>query len=279
MKKNRLITAIVAAMLLAPAIPIAEAAAPSQLSTITTAAAAKTKVASKARVVSAINRTADLNPTGAVMTFNQPTYEAYGALFDKQYNVGAMSSWKVFGKHNRAYVYTNSSALQRYVTGAIKNWNRALGQKAFVQGTKAHHTITIQWQYNGASLDWDGLYANGKLKINKSLYDDPTYVPQSYEAENKTTMPGANDPNSAAYQQQASKYWTAITTHELGHSLGLDHSPYTSDIMYTDSETAGSTIKYGWQQGKNTGSFAEFTNTVSQRDINRAKLAENLGYW
>lgn len=41
MKKNRLITAIVAAMLLAPAIPIAEAAAPSQLSTITTAAAAK----------------------------------------------------------------------------------------------------------------------------------------------------------------------------------------------------------------------------------------------
>jgi hypothetical protein len=49
--------------------------------------------------------------------------------------------------------------------------------------------------------------------------------------------------------------------------------------MFSDSETAGPDFKYTWKRAKVDGSYAEFKNSLSQRDINRAKLTKLLGYW
>ncbi|EHO47940.1 matrixin family metalloprotease [Lentilactobacillus kisonensis] len=79
-------------------------------------------------------------------------------------------------------------------------------------------------------------------------------------------------------------YWITVVTHELGHTLGLYHTPYQSDIMYAptdnESESTLSPVKYSWNSPKDPNSpKASETATLSTRDIDRAKLTKLLGYW
>lgn len=278
MGKKKWLLSLAVTILLAPTLPFAQAVLPDSVA-VTQTVAAKSKATSRSTVVSAIKQTPDLNPTAKARHFSQATYAKYGALFDKNYNVEEMSPYSVFGNAQKAYVYTSSPILKRYMYAAMQNWNKALGTKVFNLGTKSHKTINVKWKYNGASEEWDGMYQDNSLWINKDDFDNVNYVPDTYQAALNKEMPGADNPNSSAYKQQYINYWIAIITHELGHSLGLDHSPYTTDIMFSDSETAGPDFKYTWNRAKVDGGYAEFKNSLSQRDINRAKLTKLLGYW
>ncbi len=86
--------------------------------------------------------------------------------------------------------------------------------------------------------------------------------------------------DKAAYEKYYMGFWEATITHELGHSLGLDHTPYQDDIMYAQSGSSSNSIKYSWTSSKaGKGTVAALTNVLSTRDVNRTKLTKLLGYW
>ncbi len=85
-------------------------------------------------------------------------------------------------------------------------------------------------------------------------------------------------------ETSTTNYWTTVILHELGHGLGLYHTPYRNDVMYADSSTESdaspSPVKYAWTAAKDLSDPRAYTTaTLSDRDVNRAKLAELLGYW
>ena len=248
-----------------------------------TAAAKTTKSVNRQTLAKAIKRTPDLNKTSSVRHFSFRTYYSYFTLFNKNYNVQRMSKPTVF-KHHQATVYVPSAELREtgYVTAAIKNWNVALGTKVFRIGTATNHTITVNMKDGPTSPDgsWDGYYQTNKVYVNANFYNNANYLPTVYTDLTGDKMAGASSPNSAAYQHQYKRYWTAVITHELGHSLGLDHTPYSNDIMASEFESAGSDFKYTWTDYKVVdNSFAILTGKLSTRDINRAKLTKSIGYW
>ncbi|KRM43412.1 matrixin family metalloprotease [Lentilactobacillus parafarraginis] len=81
-------------------------------------------------------------------------------------------------------------------------------------------------------------------------------------------------------------YWTTVIMHEMGHSMGLYHTPYKSDVMYASAsneqspDATPSPVRYSWTQPKDPDDARAYTTaTLSSRDVDRAKLAEILGYW
>lgn len=238
----------------------------------------------KSTITHTIKRTPDLNPTSQVRHYSAKTYYTYFKLFNKNYNVQRMSKPSVF-KNNHATVYVPSAQLREsgYVTAAMKNWNAALGTSVFRVGTAANHTITVNTKNGPTSADgsWDGYYQTNKVYVNSNFFfNNSAYLPAVYFDLTGEKMAEADAPNSAAYQQQYKEYWTAVITHELGHSLGLDHTPYANDIMASESETAGADFKYSWRDYRlSDNSFAILTDKLSSRDINRAKLTRVIGYW
>ncbi|GHP14322.1 hypothetical protein YK48G_17470 [Lentilactobacillus fungorum] len=126
-----------------------------------------------------------------------------------------------------------------------------------------------------------------------------TNLTNSYEANQQAIKDAYNaqiekikDQIKADYNQEQATasttlethYWITVITHELGHALGLYHTPYQNDIMYapTDNETeaTASPVKYSWTDPKDPDAPKAYeTATLSSRDINRAKLTKLLGYW
>ncbi|GAD16470.1 matrixin family metalloprotease [Lentilactobacillus otakiensis] len=231
-------------------------------------------------VAKAIKKTPDLNPTASVRKYPAYIYDKYWQVFDRWYNVQPMSAPGVFKKHT-ASVYVANQSLKSYTYAAMQNWNKALKVKAFKLGTKAHHTITVGFKNAGTGEgSWDGYYITSKLYINYNFFDNAKYLPAVYKAETGKTLASADQPNSADYQALYDTYWKSVITHELGHSLSLDHTPYSNDIMEADSGTKSGDAKYSWSQSKVVNDdYAIFQNKLSSRDINRAKLTRILGYW
>lgn len=274
-KKSFMITAL-ASVTVALAMPLAVS---TPASPITYAKSTK-KVAGKT-VAKAIRSTPDLNPTASVRKFPASVYDKYWQVFDRWYNVQPMSQPGTFKNHT-AKVYVANKALESYTYAAMQNWNKALKVKAFKLGTKANHTITVGFKNAGTGEgSWDGYYITNRLYINYNFFDNTQYLPAVYKAETGTPLPTASQqPTSAEYQSLYATYWKSVLTHELGHSLGLDHTPYSNDIMAADSGTKSGDAKYSWDNLKVVNNdFAEFQNQLSTRDINRAKLTKVLGYW
>ncbi len=93
-----------------------------------------------------------------------------------------------------------------------------------------------------------------------------------------------NSQKSSIEQLSRLNYWIAVITHEFGHAMGLYHTPYLDDIMYSSSsdevDTKSVPVKYHWSKAKDNSVVpASATSTLSKRDISRAKLTLKLGYW
>lgn len=273
MTKKHLLAGLLASLTIAAALPITFGAA--------FQSPAYAKTATKATVISRIKKTPDLNPTSSVRAFSKTTYQQYKATFNKDYNVDKMSPSSVFN-HHQALVYTASPTLRKYLAVSMQTWNHALGRTVFKTGTSNNYTIRVGFGTGGKDHSlWDGLYKTNKLWVNKSHFNSDSYVLTVLQAVSgkKVTKP-KTAADKAAYAKYYRGFWEATITHELGHSLGLDHTPYLDDIMYAQSGDSSSSIKYTWTTSKKgNGSFAGFTNKLSSRDINRAKLTKLLGYW
>ncbi|MCT3400669.1 matrixin family metalloprotease [Lentilactobacillus hilgardii] len=273
MKKKRLLASLLASLTVATALPF------SLGSHFQTQAYAKTTA--KKTVISRIQKTPDLNPTSSVRSFSKATYSQYKTTFNKEYNVDLMSKPSVFN-HHQALVYTASPQLRKYLSVSIKTWNQALGTTVFKTGTSTNYTIRVGFGTGGQNGSlWDGLYRTNKLWVNKSHFNSNSYILTVLEAvSGKKVSKPKTAADKAAYDKYYRGFWEATITHELGHSLGLDHTPYLDDIMYAQSGESADSIKYSWTTSKTgNGSFAGFTNKLSNRDINRAKLTKLLGYW
>ncbi|MFD1124258.1 matrixin family metalloprotease [Lentilactobacillus raoultii] len=272
MKHKRLVTSLLTSLAIVTTLPISATVFQAPVVAKTTA---------KATVISKIKKTPDLNPTSSVRSFSSSTYQRYQSTFNKEYNVDQMSLTGVFRQHH-AWVYTASPQLRKYLTVSMKTWNHALGSAVFKTGTSHHYTIRVGFGTGGkdGSL-WDGLYKTNKLWINKSHFYSNDYILTVLGAVSGRKVTKAKTAaDKAAYQNYYRKFWEATITHELGHSLGLDHSPYQDDIMYAQSGERSGSIKYSWTTAKKgNGTFAGFTNVLSERDVNRAKLTKLLGYW
>lgn len=275
MKKSTFILVAFASVSFALAVPPAL----NTTSSPTTYAKSTKQIAGKT-VAKAIKKTPDLNPTSSVRQYPAYIYDKYWQVFDRWYNVQPMSAPGIFKNHT-AKVYVANQSLKSSTYAAMQNWNEALKVKAFKPGTKSNHTITVGFKNAGTGEgSWDGYYITSKLYINYNFFDNAKYLPAVYKAETGKILAYADQPNSADYQALYNTYWKSVITHELGHSLGLDHTPYSNDIMEADSGTKSGDAKYSWSQSKVVNDdYAIFQNKLSSRDINRAKLTKILGYW
>ncbi|WP_268912272.1 matrixin family metalloprotease [Lentilactobacillus sp. SPB1-3] len=215
-----------------------------------------------------INKAPDLDPSSAILNLNAREYGTYRNILDKAYNIIQTSPASMF-ENNTASIYVTNNRLVPYVQQAISKWNNVLNETVFTMGTKGNHTLTVNLVSDDDS-GWDGMYDG------KAVYVEATRFLNSH-------YPNAYLDPQAASLVNPNTYWVGVITHELGHTLGLDHTGYQSDLMFASSSKGSAIAKYDWQSPVELSSTgldgAESGGNFTSRDIDRAKLAKNLGYW
>ncbi|ANZ60196.1 matrixin family metalloprotease [Secundilactobacillus paracollinoides] len=271
------------------------------------ATAAKT-ITTQAALNSAIKKGTDLKPSATILSQPASFYTRYKSSLTKNFNM----SKKITTFHNhKTYVYVKSPSLKTYTTKAMATWNKVLGRKVFVAGTASKHDLVVTTKNAGTA--WDGMNNGKTLTINSNRLNDANYLKnlgnsaktRSLTTQYKNSLSKysklTNNKARVAYYSTVVKnynallaakksaaptktnYWSAIMVHELGHSLGLNHTPYLTDIMYAEKSNNGLTSavngKYAWSSAKDPKSTRLMKPAVSSRDVSRAKLGMKLGFW
>lgn len=94
----------------------------------------------------------------------------------------------------------------------------------------------------GASI-WNG-YKSGVIRKDSLFVIQDVYISDINKANGATGITYSNgkiELNTYYFDNCTSSQKTNTATHELGHALGLDHSPSSNDIMYT-SQTSNTIL-------------------------------------
>ncbi|NLR10015.1 MULTISPECIES: matrixin family metalloprotease [Lactobacillaceae] len=265
---------------------------------------------------------ASVTPSAAKLKASKSYYRKHAKSLGKTYKL-AFDAQTALKKNGKATVWidTKDAKLKSSVKIAMNYWNKKLGKKEFVQGSKKHHTLTfsvskatasksdqsdawwtpsnkrlqVRWSYYQAETKnirvamtnqlndaFYNKYANtieSQAKANLAAQGitsaDATYQ-DAFNAEAQSvekSLPAyttlekeVRGVNTVAKNGRMYEYASTIA-HELGHVMGLNHSPNQADLMYFES---GSNNVYSYKKVK--AGLSKY-NPVTKTDKNRAKLA------
>ncbi len=205
-----------------------------------------------------INSFPDLDPSGQLLCLTSQDYVNYKSLFDEKFNLlsGGLSGFK----NHQEILFVKDPDLLPFVQAGVNIWNKALGSQVFIVTTTPNeNAVSISFQPTNDG--WDGITYNSEIHSNSVDFFDSNYRPNNWQI-----------------------YWTGAVVHELGHRLGLNHTPYRKDILAAPESADGKftkrAVKYAWKNYADPENIrAVEIAQLSKRDIDRAKLTKLLGYW
>ncbi|WP_220751933.1 hypothetical protein [Apilactobacillus xinyiensis] len=251
-------------------------------------------IKSKSQLMSYINQCPDLLPEGQILNLSKSSYTQYKDLLAKEFNINKYSSSPAF-ENGHAYLYTDDEHLKTPLKDAIDNWNKAFGSNIFELGNVKDETLKVELVTRNSN-DWDGMFSNNSILVNKNNFYNEKYNKQinqinGAKVDINDLLDGKNTKrkeqeafNNASNSPLDNKYWTGVIMHEMAHAMGLGHTPYANDIVFAESseeqEQSKLPLKYTWRTLRaNNEKIATMTNKLSQRDLNRARLAKFMGVW
>jgi len=184
-------------------------------------------------------------------------------------------------------IVKNTALSQQYQslkTKIVQNKTDFDAQSAVISQQYRDKVVVLSQEIAKLSpLEAKSLVAQRK-QLGKQKIADLSALKKAYSQRNSDLRNQQDAISKKMTTTEHAKYWTGVMMHELGHALGLDHTPYLADIVFANNNKEGKyesqNVKYPWSafKGPQVNGGVE-TQTLSQRDIDRAKLTEQLGYW